>query len=395
MVSEFDKNLNISYVEDNLETPSQKLIFKHCICSYIVYLLIYIILRYNPFFNDFFNPILRQIYMTAFVCYIFLAPVVYFIAKPKTLHKSHNIEVCNYFLRIFKQIFNKNTVLNKDYLSILKSFIPTYNEKQAIMLIFIKLFFGCLMANFLNNDINAIKDIFENYKNIFLNTTSDSVIDYLKQIFSDNNQFFYNSTVTILFTIDVLFFVIGYLTECSFLKNKIRTVDTNILGVIFCLMCYPPFNRITTTFLGWNQSDNPAGLDYLPPYINWGIRITALFFLLIYALASVALGTKASNLTNRGTVSKFPYNIVRHPAYISKILFWILTTIPVFFAFFDSPYFNLGEYITHSLLVICSIIFWCFIYYMRAITEERHLMQDPEYQEYAKKVPWRFIPHII
>ena len=395
MASEFDKNLNISYVEDNLEPPSRKLILKHCICSYIVYLVIYFILIYNPFFSGYFNPQLRALYITAYVCYIFLAPTIYFTAKPKTIYKSHNIEICNYFLRIFKQIFNKKTILKADYQSVLKSFIPSYYEKQALMLIFIKVFFGCLMTSFLSNDINAIKNIVENYKNIFYDINSYFSFDYLKQIFSANGNFFYSSTITILFSIDVLFFAMGYLTECAFLKNKIRTVDTSLFGIFFCLICYPPFNKTTTTFIGWNQSDNPDFLEALPPKLNITFRIFALFFLLIYALASVALFTKASNLTNRGTVSIFPYNIVRHPAYISKNMFWVLTTIPAFVFPLNSPYFNLREYIIRSLLIVLSLLLWIFIYYMRAITEERHLMQDPEYQEYAKKVRWRFIPFII
>ena len=32
------------------------------------------------------------------------------------------------------------------------------------------------------------------------------------------------------------------------------------------------------------------------------------------------------------------------------------------------------------------------IYGLRAITEERHLMREPHYRDYCKKVPWRFIP---
>ena len=35
------------------------------------------------------------------------------------------------------------------------------------------------------------------------------------------------------------------------------------------------------------------------------------------------------------------------------------------------------------------------IYYMRAITEERHLARDPEYRLYMKKVPYRFIPGVL
>ena len=35
------------------------------------------------------------------------------------------------------------------------------------------------------------------------------------------------------------------------------------------------------------------------------------------------------------------------------------------------------------------------LYYLRAITEERHLSIDPEYREYCKRAPYRFIPGIL
>jgi len=35
------------------------------------------------------------------------------------------------------------------------------------------------------------------------------------------------------------------------------------------------------------------------------------------------------------------------------------------------------------------------IYTVRALTEERHLMKDPEYRAYCKKVKYRFIPGVF
>ena len=35
------------------------------------------------------------------------------------------------------------------------------------------------------------------------------------------------------------------------------------------------------------------------------------------------------------------------------------------------------------------------LYYLRALTEERHLSKDPEYQDYMKRVPFRFIPGVV
>jgi protein-S-isoprenylcysteine O-methyltransferase Ste14 len=42
-----------------------------------------------------------------------------------------------------------------------------------------------------------------------------------------------------------------------------------------------------------------------------------------------------------------------------------------------------------------SLGVWSVIYFFRSITEERHLIKDPDYQAYCKKVRWRFIPYIF
>lgn len=391
MTTDFNKNLNISYYDENLPKPTTKLIIKHIYCSFILYSFIYFFLCYNPFFKTYFIDDLRIFYQNGFIAYLLLAPLLYFIFKPKSLYKSHSIEIYNYITKIIKKIFTPKADKNLDYKNILNIFSATYNEKQALMLMFIKVFFGTLMVKFLYNDYFEILKNLEFCNKIFINTNIENVIT----IISKYKNFFYTFAITILFTIDVLMFAIGYLTETTYLKNKIRTVDTNIIGVLICLLCYPPFNQITGSFLGWNQNDK-----VIAPYdetgaITWSFRLLGLFFLTIYSLASCALGTKASNLTNRGTVTRFPYNIVRHPAYISKNLFWLCTTIPLFFVNFNVPEFNLSQYLINSILIILSYIFWASIYYFRAIYEERHLSQDPEYLAYMQKVKYRFIPFIF
>jgi protein-S-isoprenylcysteine O-methyltransferase Ste14 len=47
------------------------------------------------------------------------------------------------------------------------------------------------------------------------------------------------------------------------------------------------------------------------------------------------------------------------------------------------------------LYAIACTAGWSFIYYMRAITEERHLLRaNNGYAEYMRSVRWRFIPGI-
>jgi len=97
----------------------------------------------------------------------------------------------------------------------------------------------------------------------------------------------------------------------------------------------------------------------------------------VFVCASISLGFKASNLTNRGIVKNGPYRFVRHPAYSAKLALWYIQGI-----FFGR--FCLGLLLGFTL-----------IYFLRAWTEERHLSMDPGYIEYKKSVRWRFIPGII
>jgi len=68
---------------------------------------------------------------------------------------------------------------------------------------------------------------------------------------------------------------------------------------------------------------------------------------------------------------------VRHPAYMAKLMIWILQGI--FFAQF-------GAFILFGFIII---------YVLRAWTEERHLSRDRDYLAYKQSVRWWFIPGLI
>jgi protein-S-isoprenylcysteine O-methyltransferase Ste14 len=184
-----------------------------------------------------------------------------------------------------------------------------------------------------------------------------------------------NSYLVALFIyIDTAIFCFGYLFEFSFLKNTIRTVEPTVLGWLVCLWCYPPFNLFS-----FRLFDHEI-IRLAHPYPSWVhaimlCMITALWG--IFAWASLSLGWKASNLTNRGIVRHGPYKHVRHPAYTAKLFVWYIQGI-----FF-------GQYFLGILLG------FTLIYMLRAWTEERHLSLDPDYMEYRKAVKWKFIPGLI
>ena len=181
------------------------------------------------------------------------------------------------------------------------------------------------------------------------------------------------------FMVDVAFATIGYMLTMKPLDAHIRSANPYAAGWMAALICYPPF-----IMMGEGRP-----LDYHPGTLgedSWtywfgdyglllGVVAVLLVFLhIVYAWATVAFGIRFSNLTHRGILTHGPYAWTKHPAYVSKNLFWWLATLP-FFA-------TTGSYAdmirNTALLGLVSGV-----YYWRAKTEERHLMADPHYRDYA------------
>jgi len=163
-------------------------------------------------------------------------------------------------------------------------------------------------------------------------------------------------------------FLIGYSLESKVLNNQIKSVDPTLLGWVVTLICYPPFNTALDSFL--LKDTAPTNTLFTMTHYQFILLVLSSASYGVYLWATIALWTKASDLTNRGIISHGPYRYVRHPAYICKNIAWWI---------FSVPYIN-------SIYSIFPLIAWSIIYIMRALTEERHLLSDPEYQKYVKKV---------
>lgn len=388
----FNKNYNISYYDDNLPKPSNELIFKHYISSCVIYAFAMLLFLFNPFYKNLFEnySYFFHIIVALYISYIVIAPVFLFIIKPKTIYASHSIELINYFIRITKREGFNKSFNAAEFIQWLK---PTYKQKQSFVLYFIKFFFAPQLVvwsishfgSFLKAFYTLTQfNLYNENQGINLNTVLQSKMLLLKY-----RDYVYAVCFQFLYFLDVFFFTIGYCTELTFLKNRIRSVDSTVLGLFFCLICYKPFSKATTAFVAWNHPGVDLNLlNNQNAIINWIFYLIAVVLIAIYASASIALCTKASNLTNRGTCKIFPYNIVRHPAYASKVLFWWISTLIIF------KRLILSLDIMQISLIFISAVVWTFIYYMRAITEERHLLLDPEYRAYTKKVKYRFLPYI-
>lgn len=238
------------------------------------------------------------------------------------------------------------------------------SEKRSLLFGIVKLFFIPLMLNFLNSNFNDFS------YNVTAHFSGSNL--FTMEWF---NQMFYPLVFSFLFLLDTAVFCFGYLFESASLSNKVRSVEPTALGWFVAIICYPPFNSLANNYTNWYSTDNPV---FHHPALTIAIRIVMLLLAIIYVAASVALGPKASNLTNRGIVSYGPYRWVRHPAYISKNLLWWLGLLPFL-----------------SIQAVLSMGFWSIIYFMRAVTEERHLSADGDYVSYCQKVKFRFIPGVI
>jgi len=185
-----------------------------------------------------------------------------------------------------------------------------------------------------------------------------------------------NGLVAIMFLIDVSLGTVGYIFTLRPLDAHIRSGNPFAAAWTAALICYPPFILMNgggpldyqQHELGWARalSDHPM----LQPL--WAFALVALTA--CYAWATVAFGLRFSNLTHRGILTHGPYRFTKHPAYVSKNLFWWMASVPMLTTSGSAADAarNCG-----LLAIISGVYFW------RAKTEEWHLSADPAYRAYA------------
>jgi protein-S-isoprenylcysteine O-methyltransferase Ste14 len=190
----------------------------------------------------------------------------------------------------------------------------------------------------------------------------------------------------VILFLDVFFFTVGYLVESPRLGNEIRSVDPTVVGWAAALLCYPPFNSLSAMLFGAQASEFP---QFENPTLHFALNGLVLVLMAGFASASVALGLKASNLTHRGIVARGPYAVIRHPAYTCKNIAWWIGSIPMVTAAFDLS-------LVTGLQSVASVAGVTLLYVLRALTEEDHLRRvDGDYDSYATRVRYRFVPGLI
>ncbi len=332
--------------------------FKKSLSQFVAGLSIYgfalLIISILPFYKGYLQNqtfiVLRYLYL-AYVVFGF--PVCY-ISDEDSSKPQELLSILDKFPDLFKH-FSYN-FLNKSKTPI----DLTEREKIVLRFSLVKFFYIPLMLSFTLGNINILRNSLNK--------------DFLHLIFSDFGSHYVLIT-QLFFAIDTFVFCFGYIFESKYLKNTLRTVEPTMIGWVAALASYPPFNDAGSRILGWYSSEN---FTMPNPVIDTLAKVAIILLIGIYLWATLSLGAKASNLTNRGIVTKGAYKYIRHPAYISKILAWWIMMLPRL-----------------SPIAVFSMVGWSLIYYVRAITEEKHLIADPDYQAYVKKTPYRFIPGVI
>jgi protein-S-isoprenylcysteine O-methyltransferase Ste14 len=185
--------------------------------------------------------------------------------------------------------------------------------------------------------------------------------------------------IACMFMVDVTFASVGYVLTMKPLDGHIRSANPYAASWMAALLCYPPFTMMNNGG-PLDYRFGTGGEDGWAYWLDgWPVLLTVDAVLLvaltgIYALATVAFGFRFSNLTHRGILTHGPYAWTKHPAYLSKNLFWWLAFLPFFATTGD-----VTDQIRNTFILACvsGVYFW------RAKTEERHLSADPAYRDYA------------
>lgn len=341
------------------------IISKHNLKLYFSSIIIYgfglLLINFLPNYQKNSNPLTYPTLLFLYLSYCLLGAIYYLFINKKSMDDTNNNTTTNKSFIILTCVkrnlthyFNKNTTTQQQQNQ--QTTHLHFEEKTAFLFLLVKFFFLPLLINFCYNHLQEIPLLFTNFK----------LFPFL---------------LASLFMLDTFIFTLGYCTESTKLQNICKSVEPTFFGWFVTLICYPPFNSIVGQYVPWGANDYAT---FQNPLLTLMLQITIILLLIIYVSASFSLGLKASNLTNRGIVTKFPYNLIRHPAYTSKLLIWWLTLLPAILPFSSK-----------TIPFATGMFFWTIIYLARAYTEERHLSTDPEYQEYKEKIKYKFIPRIM
>ena len=179
-----------------------------------------------------------------------------------------------------------------------------------------------------------------------------------------------------IFMVDLLWGCVGYLWSLKICDSHIRSTEPTLLGWFVALAFYAPFNQVLgPSFFAYET--NMKWHHWLAGSPEWAYVWGGLLLLLhvCFVWATVVFGLRFSNLTHRGIITSGPYRYFKHPAYVCKNLSWWMIAMP----------FMVTSTAQEALRLCLLLVLANLGYYLRAKTEERHLLKTcPEYADYCK-----------
>jgi protein-S-isoprenylcysteine O-methyltransferase Ste14 len=158
--------------------------------------------------------------------------------------------------------------------------------------------------------------------------------------------------------------------------------------LVFFVIIRNPFKDISKRPLDWVATllatygflmVTPTNVTLLPEAAGWFIVIAYLGGTLVQIGAKLSLGRSFGLIpANRGVKTRGLYALIRHPMYSGYLLGHLC------FLSMNLSWYN---------AVIFSLVWTSMFYRMKA--EERVLLRDPAYQDYAQRVRFRLIPRLI
>ena len=168
--------------------------------------------------------------------------------------------------------------------------------------------------------------------------------------------------------------LVGSLFSSTLLGNHTRSMNEHGYAWVATLLCYPPFHVIHGPFPWQISVDVPIWFAFFDPasLLGWlwtgGIAV----FLGIEVWAAAALGPRYTELAHRGLVTTGPFRHSKHPGYIARCGFLWLAFAPVF-----------ADDLTGAIQSTVILLIISGTFYLRALGEEHHLANDPDYRAYT------------
>jgi len=254
--------------------------------------------------------------------------------------------------------------------------------QHRFRVLLIKMVFLPLMLVFFAQNFNGLVGFMGYFTEGLPSLLADNVYDH-----GQLNRDAARLAVALLFSIDFALAWCAYLLSMRWLGNGFLSSDATIPGWLVCLLSFAPYKLAFSWYFY-----APGDMAFLKLADQTLLSVIVVVFVLMHVLNTLSVasfGLRFSNLGYRGVIRSGVFAFVRHPGYAAKNIAWWCVGLPVMYVAWQNS--GIGAAVKMCIgLALISVV-----YYVRAITEERHLRQFAEYRDYCEQVRYRFIPRLF